>query len=127
MTVCSGCDGRGWHETMVYHYDPALSGVRRYPCRTCKGTGDETVSYREFVGREAVSWCVDSRMVDVYQREGEYGTKAHRVNALHLPVCGAPVAHIVDHCSSAPVGWPQCKKCSKKPGLSVPAVFEAAI
>jgi hypothetical protein len=80
---------------------------------------------------EAVTWCISEFCRKQEELTGDRLQKAHRVKDVevmpgyvqHKPVCGAAMEHSIDNCAVAPHGWPACRNCAKKAGLSVPAVF----
>lgn len=91
-------------------------------------------SNREFVGHEDFSWCIHKISLDYWRANGVILEKAHRVKLItkwgvkfHMPICGSTVEHQESHHQEAPVGWPQCKRCSRHKGMSIPKVFEEAL
>ena len=119
--LCDACKGQGWVETLVMYKDEPAE-TYRYKCPGCRGKGQ--VQGREFVSPEAFSWCIDNFALGHWQIEGQMLTKAHRTTGEHKPLCGSRVGHHLEHCASAPQGWPMCRKCAAKPTTQVPAVFE---
>lgn len=125
--TCRACNGSGQFETLVVYNDEP-GKVYRYPCRGCRGTGQ--THDREFVKPESLTWCISETCGRAFNEDGLILTKAHHTKAVdiwHKPVCGAAVAHTVGECVPAPVGWPQCRKCSRQKPPPVPAVFEEAL
>lgn len=80
---------------------------------------------------EATSWCIDSLSLRHWDQSGVILQKAHRVrettqyrHPVHMPLCGAQVAHSVATCVEAPPGWPACRHCARKLSpVTIPAVY----
>ena len=94
------------------------------------------MTYRQFLPREVISWCISETSFQAYEQEGLILTKAHRTRVVadsygilsHKPKCGAALLHLATDCVVGPERWPQCRKCAlKESPIGVPTVFEEAV
>jgi hypothetical protein len=130
--ICDTCKGKGWIEGQFQYRDVAPETYRQ-KYRGCRGTGQ--IAEREFVGREALTWCISDTLDRMHRIEGLLAGKAHRAQPgtpdqwgrrWHVPTCGAKASHPIESCIPAPVGWPQCRSCTKRLSGAAPKVFEDA-